>query len=185
MTYILAPNQIAEIYPYSIGNLRRDNPNVSFPRNPSEELLASYDVFPVVTQAPPAHDPATQNLNQATPTLVDGQWLQTWQVTDASAEEIAERQRAAADYNTFWDALMVSTIYTSIREQSFVSLPMNTLATEFIALIGDAKAGRANETAIQASMAAILTTGTFGDDDLIELQAALAAGNLDGIYTLT
>jgi hypothetical protein len=183
--YILAPNQIAEIFPYSIGNLRRDNPNVSFPRNPSEELLASYDVFPVVTQAPPEHDPATQNLNQATPTLVDGQWLQTWQVTDASAEEITERQRAAADYNTFWDALMVSTIYTSIREQSFVSLPMNTLATEFIALIGDAKAGRANETAIQASMAAILATGTFGDDDLIELQSALAAGNLDGIYTLT
>jgi hypothetical protein len=185
MTYILAPNQIAEIYPYSIGNLRRDNPNVSFPRNPSEESLASYDVFPVVAQEPPWHDPATQNLNQATPTLVDGQWLQTWQVTDASAEEIAARQRAAADYNTFWDALMVSTIYTSIREQSFVSLPMNTLATEFIALIGDAKAGRANEAAIQASMAAILATGTFTDDELAELQVALAAGNLDGIYTLT
>jgi hypothetical protein len=185
MTYILAPNQIAEIYPYSIGNLRRDNPNVSFPRNPSEELLASYDVFPVVTQAPPEHDPVTQNLNQATPTLVDGQWLQTWEVTDASAEEIFERQRAAADYLAFWDALMTSSVYGAIREQSFVSLPMNTLATEFIALIGDAKAGRPNEAAIQASMAAILATGTFGDDDLIELQAALAAGKLDGIYTLT
>jgi hypothetical protein len=182
--YILAPNQIAEIFPYSIGNLRRDNPNVSFPRNPSDALLASYDVFPVATQAPPEHDPATQNLNQATPTLVDGQWLQTWQVTDASAREIFERQRAAADYNTFWDALMVSTIYTSIREQSFVSLPMNTLATEFIALIGDAKVGRANEAAIQASMAAILATGTFGDDDLAELQVALETGKLDGIYTL-
>jgi hypothetical protein len=88
------------------------------------------------------------------------------------------------DYLAFWDALMTSSVYGSIREQSFVSLPMNTLATEFIALIGDAKAGRANEAAIQSSMAAILTTGTFGDDDLIELQAALAAGNLDGIYTL-
>jgi hypothetical protein len=32
------------------------------------------------------------------------------------------------------------------------SLPMNTLATEFIALLGDAKAGRPNEAAIQASM---------------------------------
>jgi hypothetical protein len=88
------------------------------------------------------------------------------------------------DYLAFWDALMTSSVYGAIREQSFVSLPMNTLATEFIALIGDAKAGRANEAAIQSSMAAILATGTFGDDDLIELQAALAAGNLDGIYTL-
>jgi hypothetical protein len=88
------------------------------------------------------------------------------------------------DYLAFWDALMVSTVYASIREQSFVSLPMNTLATEFIALIGDAKAGRANEAAIQASMDAILATGTFGDNDLIELQGVLEAGNLDGIYTL-
>jgi len=182
--YILAPNQIAEIFPYSIGYLRRDNPNVSFPRNPSDALLASYDVFPVVTQAPPEHDPATQNLNQATPTLVDGQWLQTWQVTDASAEEIAERQRAAADYLAFWDALMTSSVYGSIREQSFVSLPMNTLATEFIALVGDAKAGRANETAIQASISAILSVGTFSEEQLQELGAAFAAGSLDSIYTI-
>ena len=65
------------------------------------------------------------------------------------------------DYLAFWDALTTSTIYTAIREQSFTSLPMNTLATELIALLGDAKAGRANEFAIQASMAAILSVGTF------------------------
>jgi hypothetical protein len=182
--YILAPNQIAEIFPYPIGNLRRDNPNVSFPRNPSDALLASYDVFPVVTQAPPEHDPATQNLNQATPTLVDGQWLQTWQVTDASAEEITERQRAAADYLAFWDALMTSSVYGSIREQSFVSLPMNTLATEFIALIGDAKAGRPSEAAIQSSMAAILTTGTFTEEQLGELQEILILSKLSSTYQL-
>ena len=89
------------------------------------------------------------------------------------------------DYLAFWDALMVSTVYASIREQSFVSLPMNTLATEFIALIGDAKAGRANEAAIQQSMGAILTSGTFTEAHLGELGAALAAGNLDGIYALS
>jgi len=89
------------------------------------------------------------------------------------------------DYITFWDALMVSTVYASIREQSFVSLPMNTLVTEFVALIGDAKAGRANEVAIQASMTAILSTGTFTEEQLAELGAALAAGNLDGIYSLS
>ena len=89
------------------------------------------------------------------------------------------------DYLAFWDALMVSTVYASIREQSFVSLPMNTLATEFIALLGDAKAGRANEAAIQQSMGAILSIGTFTEAQLTELGAALAAGNLDGIYTLS
>jgi hypothetical protein len=183
--YILAPNQTAEIFPYSIGALRRDNPNVSFPRNPSEELLATWNVFPVVSQTPPEHDPITQNLSQDTPTLVDGQWLQTWEITEASAEQIAERQRDLIDYLAFWDALMMSTVYASIREQSFTSLPLNTLATEFIALLGDAKAGRPSEPAIQASIDAILFYGTFTEAHLTELQAALAAGNLDSIYTLT
>ena len=91
----------------------------------------------------------------------------------------------APDYIAFWDALTASTIYTAIREQSFTSLPMNTLATEFIALIGDAKAGRANEAAIQQSMGAILTTGTFTEAHLEELGAALVAGNLDDIYSLS
>ena len=88
------------------------------------------------------------------------------------------------DYLAFWDALMMSSVYGAIREQSFVSLPMNTLATEFIALIGDAKAGLANEDAIQESVDAILTTGNFTADHLIELAAALAAGNLSDIYSL-
>ena len=88
-------------------------------------------------------------------------------------------------YTTFWDALLASTVYGSIRTQSMASLPMNTLATEFIALIGDAKDGRPNEAAIQASMSAIFTTGTFTTADAAEFTAALAAGLLDDIYSLS
>jgi hypothetical protein len=87
-------------------------------------------------------------------------------------------------YTAFWDALLASTVYGSIRTQSMASLPMNTLATEFIALIGDAKAGRPNEVAIQASMDAILTTGTFTETDVDELAAILTQANLDAIYTI-
>jgi len=94
--YVLAPNQTVETFPYSIGDLRRDNPNTSFPRNPSDALLADWSVFPVIKQEPPSINPATQNLNQTNPTLVDGQWLQTWQITDATSEEIAERTESKA-----------------------------------------------------------------------------------------
>ena len=104
------------------------------------------------------------------------------------AEEIEANRlqelRSQANYLVFWDALMASTVYCAIREQSMASLPMNTLVTEFIALLGDAKAGRPNETAIQASMDAILATGTFTTAQLTELQTALVAGHLEGIYTL-
>jgi hypothetical protein len=87
-------------------------------------------------------------------------------------------------YVAFWDALIASNVYASIRTQSMASLPMNTLATEFIALLGDAKAGRANETAIQAGMSAVFSTGTFTEDDAEEFTAALAVGYLDEIYAL-
>jgi hypothetical protein len=87
-------------------------------------------------------------------------------------------------YTAFWDALVASSVYASIRTQSMASLPMNTLATEFIALLGDAKAGRANEAAIQASMSAVFATGTFTEEDAEEFTAALAAGLLDDIYSL-
>jgi hypothetical protein len=90
----------------------------------------------------------------------------------------------APDYLAFWDALMASSVYASIREQSMASLPMNTLATEFIALMGDAKAGRANTVAIQASISAILATGTFTLEQLAELGDALDAGNLSAVYSL-
>jgi hypothetical protein len=88
------------------------------------------------------------------------------------------------DYVLFWDALLASTVYGSIRTQSMASLPMNTLATEFIALLGDAKAGRPSEPAIQASMDAILSTGTFTAAQATELSQALKAGRLGDIYTV-
>jgi hypothetical protein len=88
------------------------------------------------------------------------------------------------DYIAFWDALTTSTLYSAIREQSFTSLLMNTLATELISLLGDAKAGRPNESAIQNSMDSILSIGSFTPTHITELQAALVSGNLDNTYVL-
>jgi hypothetical protein len=90
--YILAPNGTAETYPYSIGQLRKDNAQVSFPKNPTEALLASYNVFPVTATERPSYDPITQNLTEGAPALIDGVWTQVWAVTDATAEEIAQRK---------------------------------------------------------------------------------------------
>jgi hypothetical protein len=108
---------------------------------------------------------------------------------ELTAEEIAELQNVATpppapDYWAFWEALIGSGVYAAIREQALTSLPMTVQATELISLLNDAKAGRPNEAAIGASMAAILTTGTFTATHLAELQAALAAGNLTDVYTL-
>jgi hypothetical protein len=89
------------------------------------------------------------------------------------------------DYFAFWNALLVSDVYASIRTQSMSSLPINTLATEFISLIGDAKIGRPNEPALQYSMSAIFTNGAFTETNIEEFNNLLKMGNLDGIYQLS
>jgi len=77
---------------YTIGQLRRDNPQVSFPKNIPDATLAEYDVYPLTATDRPSYDPITQNLTEGTPALVDGVWTQVWDVTDAAAEEVEQRK---------------------------------------------------------------------------------------------
>lgn len=78
-------------YPYTIGMLRKDNPNTSFPKRPSDELLAQWGMQVVAKTDRPDVD-YKKNINEDTPVLVGDQWTQVWNVTDATAEEIAERK---------------------------------------------------------------------------------------------
>jgi len=87
-------------------------------------------------------------------------------------------------YTAFWEGLLATDVYQAIREQASISLAMNTAATEFVALLGDAKAGRVYEAAIQRSIDSILDNGTFTEDDLDQFQSLLELGNLDSIYTV-
>jgi hypothetical protein len=85
--YILTTPQT---YPYSVSQLMRDNPQTSFPKNPSDEVLAQWNVFPVKPTAYPQVD-HTKNVTEGTPVQQGGEWVQVWDVTDATAEEIAQR----------------------------------------------------------------------------------------------
>jgi len=115
--YVFAPNQTVETFPYSIGALRRDNRNTSFPRNPSEEMLATWNVFPVKDRPAPEFDPATENCNQVNPTLENGEWVMTWQVSPASAEEIAERlEQKSAEVRQQRNQLLTESDWTQLAD---------------------------------------------------------------------
>lgn len=87
--YILAPNAVIGKYPYSIGDLRRDNPQTSFPAKPTDALLAEYNVFPVERTDIPVVD-YTQSVTEADPQHIKGKWVQAWTITDLTAEQIAQ-----------------------------------------------------------------------------------------------
>jgi hypothetical protein len=90
--HALILNGAVEKYPYSIGNLRKDNPQVSFPKNPSDATLAEYGVLPVARTDRPEHDPITQDVTEQPPELVNGVWTQVWVVTPADPEEVEQRR---------------------------------------------------------------------------------------------
>lgn len=129
--YVLAPNQTVETFPYSIGALRRDNPNTSFPANPTEQTLAEWNVFPVIDKPAPDYNPATQNCNQINPTLKGSTWEMTWTVTPATPEQITERTAAkktevrqqrnallsACDWTQLPDAPVLRATWATYRQQ--------------------------------------------------------------------
>ena len=95
--FVKATNGAIVQYPYSVGLLRRDNPNTSFPKTLSDEVLAEYGVYEVKSPPAPDHDPETHFVEYApVPTFVGGAWVYAPSVRPLSAEQIAERTASRA-----------------------------------------------------------------------------------------
>jgi hypothetical protein len=114
--YIKVINGVVENASYSIGQLRKDNPQTSFPKNPSEEMLAAWNVYPVRPTPGPSVD-YTKNVKEGIPVEQDGQWVQVWEVTDATAEEIAQRTAdQASAVRSERDQKLAATDWTQVAD---------------------------------------------------------------------
>lgn len=86
--YVKVKNGVIEQYPYSINQLRADNPQTSFPADPTTALLEEWGVYPVTSRPRPTAD-HTKTVTELQPEMVEGVWTQVWTVTDTSTEELA------------------------------------------------------------------------------------------------
>ena len=59
-------------YPYTLKDLQRENPNVSFPSVLGDELKAQYNLVDVNENSKPTFDPLKENIVEAPMTVVDG-----------------------------------------------------------------------------------------------------------------
>lgn len=82
--YIIVENGVAN--KYTLAQLRRDNPNVSFPKDIPDSTLAEFGVFPLAETVPPSGDV----VEEVTPALIDGVWEQAWEVRDFTPEEVEQ-----------------------------------------------------------------------------------------------
>jgi len=85
-------------YPYTFADLRKDNPNTSFPQNFTLDDMEN--VFPVLVDPKPSIDASTQYVTMNAPQEISGQWRVTWTVTDYTAQELEGQAQAEADQMT-------------------------------------------------------------------------------------
>ena len=113
--YAKLNNGQVERYPYTIGQLRKDHRNVSFPKVMSDEVLAQFNMVKVAPTERPADD-HTKNFT-VTAAQVGGAWVEKWVSTSATQDEITERTtNKAAQVRAERDALLAATDYTQLAD---------------------------------------------------------------------
>lgn len=98
---------------YTLGKLRRDNPNTSFPKQIPDELLASYSVYPYTRPAAPEYDSLSHHLTDGAFEQVAGAWSLPY-VFERQPQDQAERnirsRRDGLMQETDWMALSDNTV---------------------------------------------------------------------------
>lgn len=85
--YAKIVNQVIEKYPYTRNDLKRDNPNVSFPNNIDEATLNSYNAYTIIELEKPSYDAVNEKIiKDPMPQLINGSWTIGWSVVSKSYE---------------------------------------------------------------------------------------------------
>jgi len=82
---------------YTLGQLRRDNPQTSFPKHIPDDLLASYDVYPYTRPIAPEYDGLTHRLTDGVFEQVDGAWSLPYVVEQQPLEQAERNIRSRRD----------------------------------------------------------------------------------------
>lgn len=106
-------NDAVDTFPYSVRQLKQDNPNTSFPDPIADLDLSDYGVYSVTVSTKPsaAHDEKV--VSNTEPTLVDSVWTLGWTVRDLTADEIASEQSAVRRDR---DELLVESDWTQMPD---------------------------------------------------------------------
>jgi len=109
-------------FPYSFGELRKDNPNVSFPRNISSSIMGRYGMVAVTDGTQPTPTVYQKVVRNAAPTIVEGSWQIDYTLVDMTAEEITEKDETTAAANrTKRNKLLADTDYLALSDMTLSS----------------------------------------------------------------
>ncbi len=124
------------------------------------------------------------------------EWNKETREYDATELDEFERRRRV-NYQQFWDLLLNGVpgddeltltggiAYQKIKNVSMQSLEANTIGTEFIALLSDAKNSHANVEKIQEVLTQIIENIPFTVEELAEIQEIFILSGMFAVYTLS
>lgn len=97
--YALIQNGAISRYPYALADLKRDNPQVSFPMSPSDASLVEFGAVRVYFSTQPSFNPDTHALEEKAPEYVaaNSRWEQVWGVRALTVNELAQKQQQIQD----------------------------------------------------------------------------------------
>lgn len=162
--YIAKTDSESELieYPYTVAQLKKENPRVSFPSLITQEVLTSFNCF-IVKEARPSvvYDETAYDLVSGV-SLIDETWTEKWSLREVDEEEKVvriESKLLKLDYRGFWKAFTRTSSYMALRAAASTDLTINVLATELISVFADAKAGNldaeAMETGVDQTLSAL------------------------------
>lgn len=92
--YVKVKNGRIDKYPYSTDDLRRENSNVSFPRELTKELLESYGVYRVIENERPETDSNSFAVKRHLPELVGDEYKICWDIVQKTPEQLTQEHEA-------------------------------------------------------------------------------------------
>lgn len=112
MFYILTLPGQAPTYPYTLTDLRRDNPGVSFPRDMTNFDASAWHCYPVEDTPPP--EAPGKIAERIMPVQIDGVWQERWTLIDAPAPPVPEAVQMAQARLALLDAGLLSRVDAAI-----------------------------------------------------------------------
>lgn len=144
MNYLKKNPNESIVYPFSLQQLRTENPMVSFPEN-IEDVAEEWNCYPVFTTSQPEYNSITHTIAESEPELIDGKYFQKWSIIPYSLEEVKrnklafiESERISAE-SIGWnsgrgklgfspnDVALLSGVFSLAKEAANLNLPLPSI----------------------------------------------------------
>ena len=116
--FVKIKNNTIQQYPYTLDQLRLDNPATSFPKEPSKEVRESYGIFDVNLQDVPEFDPLTQRIEtSAAPSFIGDKWVLTRKIEEQTSQQIVDNlANKSAQVRALRNKRLVASDWTQIAD---------------------------------------------------------------------